>query len=701
MVTSSSRFVVILCVLLLLQEFGQARFAHGPAGRSLSRKKASRGDNTSGDNTPIEDDIEGEEDDGSGNDKTAKERETALSQLKPQTTEQESAGKKGWVSALFKGIQIGTKVGDLVMSVVGMSAAIYGAIKGCGGPLGEPQLETYQKDFETVRDDVQILSDRADTLQQEAERDQLWVQADITEFESVLSKLKKIDDEQDRLIESIHPSVRTSMNTAVARIKTIMKEKNNTADGVLYTELLDGYNSALENAINIGVPALTLAFPAAKGLYNFVKKRQASRKVMDISAANNVDLKVLTGDTNMVKQSKIGGFISRSKSKITKMKKRFNTRFGTAAKFAKSFKKGLSVGLSLATMGFEIFMLIKGREECAKIRELAFEALGNVTKARDTIRDQITDITTHRGIMREAWGYLKSNITDDTFLDSVSDVGVMVDDLKKRSNDMEQVATEIKNFVRDIKGATTNYNLTFDLTKQLNEDLGRVPFTVSCYSAKYRIINRIIAGCKQGQGGRSFDELYNKEQSGYEDNEYDPENPDNCVDKVGFRYIRKQDVESALIDSAQKEGFSTNCKLNDKSLVEAVCVQGEQGWSSANIVVNLARHGIKVTEEEVKEILPNCPLTDEQKQKVCFERKKKSNEEIAEENGFQLKQVEAVTCPWPLTELQKRRVCLYRHRLNKTDAFIADKLKVDVSQVAAVTCPRPSKDSSKKHRRRG
>ncbi|XP_048584650.1 uncharacterized protein LOC116618744 isoform X2 [Nematostella vectensis] len=703
MARSSSRFFAILCVLLLLQEFGQARFAHGPAGRSLSRKETSGKDG--GDDTPIEDDIEEEEieDEDEGSAK-ANHHESGLSHLKQQKTKEETPGKKGWVNAIFKGFKIGTEVASLVTSAVSVSVAIYDAIKGCDDV--EPKLKTYQRDFETVRDEVKTLSDRADTLQQEAEIDQLWVQCDITEFESVLSRLKKIDDEQERMIKSIHPTVQTRMNTAVARIKTIMKEKNNTADGVLYTELLDGYNSALEKAINIGVPALTLAFPAAKGFYKLVKKRQASRKVMDISVAENVDLKVPTSDKKMVKQSKIGGFISRSKSKVTEMKKRFNTRFGTAAKFAKSFKKGLSVGLGLATVGFQIFKMIERLKECAKIREKAFEALGNVTKARNTIREQITNITTHQEIMREAWEYLKSNITDGTFLDSVSDVGKMVDDLKERSDDMKKVATGIKNFVRDIKGATSNYNLTFDLTKQLDGDLSRVPFTVSCYSAKYRIINRIIAGCKQGQGSRSFDEWYNKEQSGYEDKKYDPENPDNCVDKVGFRYIRKQDVENALIYSAQKDGFSTNCKLNDEKLVDLVkTYKTDMGLSNEDIYGRIWEK-LKLKREDIKELVQKCtpstkPLSDQQKQEICWERKTRSNQDIAKEERYQLQKVEAVTCPWPLMDFQKRMVCFFRDKQKKTDAFIADKLKVDVSQVAAVTCPRPSKDSPKKHRHRG
>ncbi|XP_032238704.2 uncharacterized protein LOC116618750 isoform X2 [Nematostella vectensis] len=696
-------FVAILCVLLLLQEFGQA---HGPASRSLSRKETS-GEDSEG-VTPVKDDVKNKPGREPAKEKLYKAAftESIISFLRPQKTKEQSPGKKGWAGALFKGFKIGVKVTDSLLTGVELSAAIYHTIKGCAGPLGEPNLETYQRDFETVRDEVKTLSERADKLQQEAERDHLWVEKVVNQFNQIVDGLIRIDKEQENLIKAIHPSVRDAMRDGIADIKTIMKKNNNTANGVVYTELLEGYNSALENALSIGAPATALAFPAARRLYQLVKKRQAARKIMEISVAENVKIKASSSMDRIYQQTKIGRFIGSSKARISNMKRNFKSRFATASKLAGYFKKGLKAGFGLARTGFGIFMMIKSQEHCAKVREHAYEALGEMTKSRNTISSQMANITRHLDIMDKAWGYLKSNITDGTFLDSVSDVGEMVDDLKERSDDMKKVATGIKNFVRDIKGATSNYNLTFELAKKLKEDLKRVPFTVSCYSAKYRIINRIIAGCKQGQGGRSFDEWYNKEQSGYEDNEYDPENPDNCVDKVGFRFIRKQDVESALIDSAQRDGFSTNCKLNDKKLVELVCFHKTDGGLSNEVIYTQMWRDSKLKQEDIKELVQKCTpstkhLSDKQKQEICWERKTRSNQDIAKEERYQLQKVEAVTCPWPLMKFQKRMVCFFRDKQKKTDAFIADKLKVDVSQVAAVTCPRPSKDSSKKHRRRG
>ncbi|XP_032239880.2 uncharacterized protein LOC116619309 [Nematostella vectensis] len=677
-----SRLVIILCVLLLLQEFSEGKIKRWPIDKSKhdyiqmdTEKKVDENDDT--------DDLETEQD---GN------KENEVPKLKPQKQEHESPGKKAWISAVFKGLKIGGEVANLVVSAVSLSAAVYKAVHGCCGELQEPELCEYEKQFEALKTEIQELSVQADDLQVQAEHEQLWIGEDIDEFESVVTRLRQIDDEQQRYVLSIHPSVRVSMNTGVAEIKKIMKEMNNTAEDILYTEILGIYQSKLDNALNIAFPALALAVPAGTKLYKMIRKRQAASKISQVSTEEHVSLKVSASDApSTVKQSKIGKFVSGFRTRITNTKTQLNTRFSKAFKMAKAFKNGLSFGLDYASMGFLVFSLIDGSQQCNKIKDEAQQALQNVTLAKTTIQGQIANITEALGIMNEAWDFLRGNLTDQTFLDSLNNVGVMVSELANRSDDMKTVADTIEKFANNIK-TSTGFNETYDLTKELDNQLSRVGFTVSCYTAKNRITQRIIGSCREGREEKTFDELYQEEQANFQPGDKnDPENPDNCCDKIGFRYIRKEDIERAWRQVARNESLNAKCKLNNKDLVSLVCLQKAEWWSAQEAVEQLAEESLTVTIEEVEEIYENCPLTDEDKQQVCSERKSKSDQDIAEDNAWNLEAVTEVTCPWPLTESQKKKVCLLRKRWD--DAKIADFMKVDVALIEAVECPRPSRDS--------
>ncbi|XP_032239974.2 uncharacterized protein LOC116619361 [Nematostella vectensis] len=679
-----SRLVIILCVLLLLQEFSEAKFKRRPIDKSKhdyiqtdTEKKVDEDDDT--------DDLETEQDENS--------EENEVPKLKPQKQEHESPGKKGWISTVFKGFKIGGEVANLVLSAVSLSAAIYSAVHGCCGELQEPELCEYEKQFEAGKKELKELSDQADNLQFQAEHEQLWIGKDINNFESVLFRLKNIDDEQERYIKSIHPSVSNSMNNGVAEIKKIMKEKNNTAEDILYTEILGIYQSKLDNALNIAFPALALAVPAGIRLAKIIRKRHAASKISQVSTEQHVSLKVSVSDgPSIVKQSKIGKFISAFRTRIRNTKTRLNTRFSKAFKIAEAFKNGLSLGLNFASMGFQVFKLIDDKQQCTKTKDEALQALRNVTLANTAIQEQIANITEALGIMNEAWDFVRGNLTERPFLDSLNNVRIMVFELAKRSDDMKKVADTIKKFTNNIK-TSTGFNETYNLTKELDEQLIKVGFTVSCYTAKNRITQRIIRSCREGRGQKTFNELYQEEQANFQPgNRNDPENPDNCVDEIGFRYIIKEDIERAWRQVARNESLNAKCKLNNKDLVFLVCRQKADEWSAKEAVEQLAEQSLTVTIEEVEEIYENCPLTDEDKQKVCWERKSKSDPDIAEDNGWNLKAVTEVTCPWPLTKSQKKRVCLFRKRWD--DAKIADFMKVDVALIEAVECPRPSRDSA-------
>ncbi|XP_032239980.2 uncharacterized protein LOC116619366 [Nematostella vectensis] len=679
-----SRLVIILCVLLLLQEFSEAKFRRRPIYES-KHDYIQTDTEREVDEDDDDDDLETEQDEN---------KENEVPKLKPQKQEHESPKKKAWISAVFKGFKIGGDVANLVLTTVSLSAAVYKAVHGCGGELQEPQLDEYEKQFEAGKKELKDLSDQADDLQIQAEHEQLWIGEDIDEFESVLTRLRQIDDEQERYIESIHPSVRISMNNGVAEIKKIIKEKNNTAEDILYTEILGIYQSKLDNALNIALPALSLAVPAGIRLAKIIRKRHAARKVFQVSTEQHVNLKVSASDgPSTVKQSKIGKFVSGFRTRITNTKTRLNTRFSKAFKMAKAFKNGLSLGLNYASMGFQVFKLIDDSQQCTKIKDEALQALRNITLAKTTIQGQIANITEALGIMNEAWDFLRGNLTDQTFLDSLNNVGVMVSELANRSDDMKTVADTIEKFANNIK-TSTGFNETYDLTKELDNQLSRVGFTVSCYTAKNRITQRIIRSCREGRGRKTFDELYQEEQANFQPGDKnDPENPDNCCDKIGFRYIRKVDIERAWRQVARNESLNAKCKLNNKDLVFLVCREKAEGWSAQKAVERLTKQRLTVTKEEVEEIYENCPLTDEDKQQVCSERKSKSDQDIAEDNGWNLEAVTEVTCPWPLTESQKKRVCLFREK-GWDDTKIAGFMKVDVALIKAVECPRPSRDSA-------
>ncbi|KAK3728607.1 hypothetical protein QZH41_011687 [Actinostola sp. cb2023] len=438
----------------------------------------------------------------------------------------------GWISSVFKAIRIGGKVASTVTSLAGLAKNI-----------------------------------------------QVYINHNINAFEKILDELNEIHDEQETFLTSISPEVSIAINNQTAIIKKLIKEKSNLGSAVNFTTISSLYESAVDSALAIGFPLVGFVIPAAKKIYGFAKRRMAA------SSTAQVEVKTSTKLVDPPSKSRLGRYISggvkQYQAKVTSIKLRLNQRFGRAAKIGKGIISGAKVAMSYFNAGLNIYMIIASHEACRAKQEEARKARDDLKQSLVHFEETERNLTIAKNVMEQSFQYLRGNITHESTLSVIADIKEMVEDMSGTSEDLVEVAVDIQHFLDNIK-EDTSYKGTNRLEEQILTALKRIPFTLSCYTNKVKMLKYILNSCKKGKG--SFDFLYD-EARGYFDNddEDNPDSPQNCARWTGYRYVNKEDLLKVWRDEAKKHNVKENCVLNDPAKKDTACSFKKDGYEAAEI----------------------------------------------------------------------------------------------------------------------
>ncbi|EDO32162.1 predicted protein [Nematostella vectensis] len=271
-----------------------------------------------------------------------------------------------------------------------LTSAIFDAIQSCCGRL--PKACEYRNEFIKMRTQVIEQSALADNLQLEAQNLQTWVETNIDRYSELKKELEDINREQDHILKAMDIDIEIILNNKTKDIMDAIKAKNNTRDELDYLQVSNMYESAIENAMNIGFPLLTLLISGGGVAYQFAKKSRAHEEVFELERRKAIRLK--TPPYAQIARRKTS-LIKNFKTKYGQIKDRLNTKFGRSIRFVKN----IGLALSIFSAAFDIYNVINQAKKCEEIRDDAKEARDTMAKALAKFDEAIQNITTSKEIM--------------------------------------------------------------------------------------------------------------------------------------------------------------------------------------------------------------------------------------------------------------------------------------------------------------
>ncbi|XP_048581372.1 uncharacterized protein LOC116604810 [Nematostella vectensis] len=603
MARASSRRALFLCLLVLLQEFGPAHFAKLAPNGFLSDREF----------------LESED--------MANDQETG-SNLVPQSPIIQSSAKKSWIKRAYTVVKNGAKFSNTAASLGSTAFAIYQAIEGCCGRL--PEACEYRNEFTNLKTQVEEKSALADNLQLEAKNLQVWVEKNIDKYSELYDELMDINREQDLYLESMDPKIETTLNSEEKNIMDAIKAKNNTRDELDYLEVSDMYESAIDNAINIGFPLLGLLVSGGVQVYKFAKRNRAQKEVFKLERKNAIRLK--TSPTARIAKQKTS-LITSFTTKYSKLKNRLNTKFARSIRIVRGISSAFTLALNLFTTGMSVYSVIASLKECEQRRDNAKEARDTTAKALANIDEAIKNITTSKEIMYSAFEEVRENLVAENLMKLLGDIKQVVDNTDP-TPELIEAANGIENYRLNMP-SDISPNQTYDHQINLIISLRQIPFTLSCYTQKVKMLTSILNGCRDGT--KSFDDLYS------DANELHGSDARECERKIGAFYVTKETLKTELESVMKKENLSPVCRVNNPTTKSLACLKKNNGKTAEDIAAEMG-----IDKDVIVPLLEDCPeegLNPNQVDQVCRLRPFFDNNEVARILGFDLAKVEEVVCP--------------------------------------------------------
>lgn len=204
-----------------------------------------------------------------------------------------------------------------------------------------------------------------------------------------------------------------------------------------------------------------------------------------------------------------------------------------------------------------------------------------------------------------------------------------------QAKDFRSIEPVLAKFLREIRSA--NQQKMYELQLQLIPSLQRITIYYACYLTKIQLVKYVTDECKKGTS--SMQDLFNRGANKFgSNNQY-------CIIKNGLPYTQFSDVQKLVVEDAGKQGFDTDCIMNNQGKKNEVCNYKDDGYNAQQIVTKVAG----LTIEQVEKILKTCPEA-------------------------------------PLTPNEITLICKLRNEKHKSDEFIAGILDVKLESVKKVTC---------------
>ncbi|XP_048590581.1 uncharacterized protein LOC116615354 [Nematostella vectensis] len=586
----SSRLVVFLCLLALLQEFEHVRcVAHHPE-RKVAGHQADK--------------------------------------LIPQESRVQASDKRftapTWLPKVLKVVKAGTDVFSHTTNFVALASAVIHAMKGCC--LSHKDACQANEEIQTLKADIVKKTATIDDRQLEVKNKQDRLAGGIAEFENIVSEIYRINGAQERFLSTLAPKLNASLQQSRSKVEMFMKQKEGQQEFVSYIEVEEMYNSGIKDAMEIGGPLLGLLMPIGEKVFSWTAaKIQASEanRAAAFSLKLGIQEPPKTPKYKNVRLRRTAAIARNRKNEFQLHPNRVKTksRFNNVIRKGNKIAKGVITAFSYFSAAINLWTVIDNAKECSENAESALKARDQMRASMTEYENILKGVEEANDIVEEAYKDFHNVITDDGFMAEITTIKQMVDDIAPAGDDsMALVSLDIQYFMDNIKGASLNE--VFPVLNRLLHGLSQVPFSISCLTSQSEMIPYVINGCKTG--ANTFSTLY-KEAQGIAD----ANGNDACEPKIGSKYIPEDLLRNNLKDIAQKMGFQQNCLLNNEDKKSLACMYSADGYSATVIADKMG-----IDKETADALITLCPKTTELSKHdqtiVCNLRKlNQSDEEIA------------------------------------------------------------------------
>ena len=172
-------------------------------------------------------------------------------------------------------------------------------------------------------------------------------------------------------------------------------------------------------------------------------------------------------------------------------------------------------------------------------------------------------------------------------------------------------ANTIQYFLDNIEEA--GVQKTMNMQSNLIEALKSIRYTYDCLGDKGHAINIIINECREGRD--PLKKLFN--DVAVKKNEL---NRDDCVANGEVPYTNFAEVKKIVQTWADREGWYSECLLNDPNLLYKVCNEYHKGYKTPSAILG-RMNSTNVTTSMVENILTRCPdpeITPKSIETTCY-----------------------------------------------------------------------------------
>ncbi|XP_032223358.2 uncharacterized protein LOC116604725 [Nematostella vectensis] len=629
MASPTTRKVLWLCLLILLQEFGPVHPAF------LRRKtKSHKGDTPAVNTAPDMDTSDDKQDDGD---------EVEESKLKPQPVREGSSPKRGisWIPNVLKKVKVASEWTAKTVNFLGLGNNIYRAIAGCC--VEAPEACTKRDEFLAMKTEMTEKSRLADELQLEVEQAQVWTGKSIEAFQNIVDRLEVIGDEQTIFLRRLTNNL-TNMHEAENQVLKYIQSQKLASQKAEYLKVDEMYQTAIKTGTSLTTSLMGNLLPLATKLFEYAKAKHAALETLEAERKSGSSLKDPPKGTkkgNEVRLKRQNAIRRKTNiEKMTSIKSTTTQKWGKIVNFGERALTGITSAFTFASAGITLYFAIAQFQECQTKREQVLKSTAEMKNAVTEFDAAMTNLTEANVAVNETFQDFRSKITDENFLSGIQSMKDLVEQVSPAGNDeLAGAVVNMQSFVDRIP-VEKSYEETYNLLDMLLSSLQSVPATISCFTNKATMLEQVIRECKQGT--KSFDSLYDEAVDIGEEGSKQI----NCNAKIGAQYVTREGLKEGLKEMAEKEGFSENCEANNPVKKELVCTKKNDGYEAGKIAEDT---GLSL--ETVEFMLAGCPevtqLTPAEVTRVCRLRKetKWADERISEVLGFPLDLVKATQCP--------------------------------------------------------
>ncbi|XP_048581570.1 uncharacterized protein LOC5518721 isoform X1 [Nematostella vectensis] len=632
MVSLSTRMVLALCLLALLNSLSLADFSSSLGTRRLRlvRGVSSEQDsyNRYVDNQDNGDDNDDVDDENSGD---------VESELEPLTEKTDLSASRSWASGFIKVIQVLGKYGGKLnkfTTPIGTGAAVSTSVAnlmhGCCKGSTDTECQ-YHFWFESNRTRVLEMVDEADRKELEGQKLQVYVEAVFYRYNEILAEINDINDAMDGFLDALAPNLNKTLTAATATIKGAIQ--SDSEGETSYLQVAKQYEKIIQETVTKSFPVMELMISGGEDLYKFAKKRKALALTSNVEKLSAIKLNPgWTGTSERAKYEFGYAQVPRLalRGRMVNFQSQLNPDLVKGQAFAKGAGAAGGAALGLFGTGMKVYGVINSHMECQERKEKAREAMLEMSKCKKKFEEILRNITAAKEVVQKAFETVYSYVTSDKF-------AIVMDQTKKileklSSPKMVDVAGNIATFKDQITGARDDERKVEILQKELLRNLMRVPLTIHCYTNEVRSIATVLEGCRKGRA--SFDRLFDQAKN--------LEDPDGeCSAEIGENYMEKSSMKLTIGKQMAREGKQKMCQINNEDYVKAVCTMSkDDGDTTAKIAQDL-----NMSEDVVTAIIANCKPTEREIRKICFYKKRKwTDDKIAKKFGYEAATISKVEC---------------------------------------------------------